>query len=49
MNELSVIFVRLGISTDEGLKAAGTKWNCHLYLPRDLLVVIASLLTRIIS
>ena len=27
MNELAMIFARLGISTDEVLKAAGTKWN----------------------
>ncbi|MCX6699455.1 MAG: hypothetical protein NTV68_05945 [Methanomicrobiales archaeon] len=25
------IFARLGISTDEVLKAAGTKWNFHQY------------------
>ena len=33
MNELSMIFARLGISTDEVLKAAGTKWNFHPYRP----------------
>jgi len=33
MNELSMIFARLGISTDEVLKAAGTKWNFHQYRP----------------
>jgi UDP-N-acetyl-D-glucosamine/UDP-N-acetyl-D-galactosamine dehydrogenase len=33
MNELSMIFARLGISTDEVLKAAGTKWNFHQYCP----------------
>ena len=34
MNELAMIFARLGISTDEVLKAAGTKWNFHQYRPR---------------
>jgi len=33
MNELSMIFARLGISTDEVFKAAGTKWNFHQYRP----------------
>jgi UDPglucose 6-dehydrogenase/UDP-N-acetyl-D-galactosamine dehydrogenase len=33
MNELSMIFARLGISTEEVLKAAGTKWNFHNYKP----------------
>lgn len=33
MNELSMIFARLGIDTDEVLKAAGTKWNFHIYKP----------------
>jgi len=33
MNELSMIFARLGIDTDEVLKAAGTKWNFHPYRP----------------
>ena len=33
MNELSMIFARLGISTDEVLKAASTKWNFHPYRP----------------
>ena len=33
MNELSMIFARLGINTDEVLKAAGTKWNFHQYRP----------------
>jgi len=33
MNELSMIFSRLGINTDEVLKAAGTKWNFHNYRP----------------
>ncbi len=32
-NELSLIFNRLGISTAEVLKAAGTKWNFHKYQP----------------
>jgi UDPglucose 6-dehydrogenase/UDP-N-acetyl-D-galactosamine dehydrogenase len=33
MNELSMIFARLGIDTEEVLKAAGTKWNFHVYKP----------------
>jgi len=33
MNELSMIFARLGLDTDEVLKAAGTKWNFHNYKP----------------
>jgi UDP-N-acetyl-D-glucosamine/UDP-N-acetyl-D-galactosamine dehydrogenase len=33
MNELSMIFKRLGISTKEVLDAAGTKWNFHKYYP----------------
>jgi UDPglucose 6-dehydrogenase/UDP-N-acetyl-D-galactosamine dehydrogenase len=33
MNELSMIFARLGLDTDEVLKAAGTKWNFHTYRP----------------
>jgi UDPglucose 6-dehydrogenase/UDP-N-acetyl-D-galactosamine dehydrogenase len=33
MNELSMIFARLGLDTDEVLKAAGTKWNFHPYKP----------------
>jgi len=33
MNELSLIFERLGLDTEEVLKAAGTKWNFHLYRP----------------
>ena len=33
MNELSMIFARLGIETEEVLKAAGTKWNFHTYRP----------------
>jgi UDP-N-acetyl-D-glucosamine/UDP-N-acetyl-D-galactosamine dehydrogenase len=33
MNELSVIFHKMGISTREVLAAAGTKWNFHPYTP----------------
>lgn len=33
MNELSIIFNKLGINTKEVLKAAGTKWNFHRYYP----------------
>ncbi len=33
MNELSKIFNRAGINTDEVLAAAGTKWNFHPYRP----------------
>jgi nucleotide sugar dehydrogenase len=33
MNELSMIFDRVGINTDEVLAAAGTKWNFHKYHP----------------
>ncbi|MGA2121765.1 MAG: nucleotide sugar dehydrogenase [Methanoregula sp.] len=33
MNELSMIFARLGLDTEEVLKAAGTKWNFHNYRP----------------
>lgn len=33
MNELSLIFSRLGLHTDEVLAAAGTKWNFHKYHP----------------
>jgi UDPglucose 6-dehydrogenase/UDP-N-acetyl-D-galactosamine dehydrogenase len=33
MNELSMIFSRLDIDTEEVLKAAGTKWNFHHYRP----------------
>jgi UDP-N-acetyl-D-glucosamine/UDP-N-acetyl-D-galactosamine dehydrogenase len=33
MNELSIIFAKLGLNTDEVLKAAGTKWNFHQYKP----------------
>jgi UDP-N-acetyl-D-galactosamine dehydrogenase len=33
MNELSLIFARLGLHTDEVLAAAATKWNFHKYQP----------------
>ena len=33
MNELSLIFDRIGIHTDDVLAAAGTKWNFHKYHP----------------
>lgn len=33
MNELSIIFNRLGIDTHEVLKAAGTKWNFLPFVP----------------
>ncbi len=33
MNELSKIFTRLGLHTDEVLDAAATKWNFHRYHP----------------
>jgi UDP-N-acetyl-D-galactosamine dehydrogenase len=33
MNELSIIFHKMGIDTSAVLKAAGTKWNFHLYSP----------------
>lgn len=33
MNELSLIFHRIGINTREVLEAAGTKWNFHKYQP----------------
>lgn len=33
MNELSIIFQRIGISTHDVLNAAGTKWNFHRYTP----------------
>ena len=33
MNELSKIFARIGLNTDEVLAAAGTKWNFHRYTP----------------
>ena len=33
MNELSMLFARIGLDTGEVLKAAGTKWNFHAYRP----------------
>ena len=33
VNELALIFKRVGISTREVLEAAGTKWNFHKYQP----------------
>lgn len=33
MNELAVIFDRIGIDTNEVIEAAGTKWNFHKYKP----------------
>lgn len=33
MNELSLIFEKIGISTSAVLKAASTKWNFHNYYP----------------
>jgi UDP-N-acetyl-D-glucosamine/UDP-N-acetyl-D-galactosamine dehydrogenase len=33
MNELSMIFAKLGIDTQEVIRAAGTKWNFHIYQP----------------
>jgi len=33
VNELSIIFQRMGISTSEVLDAAATKWNFHKYSP----------------
>lgn len=33
VNELSIIFNKMGIDTEEVLKAAGTKWNFHHYKP----------------
>ena len=33
MNELSIIFDKIGIDTEEVLKAAETKWNFHKYRP----------------
>ena len=33
MNELSKIFARIGIHTNDVLAAAGTKWNFHKYHP----------------
>ena len=33
MNELAIIFDKIGISTRDVLEAAGTKWNFHRYTP----------------
>ncbi|MCF7871722.1 nucleotide sugar dehydrogenase [Candidatus Woesearchaeota archaeon] len=33
MNELSIIFEKLGINTKDVIEAAGTKWNFHKYTP----------------
>jgi UDP-N-acetyl-D-galactosamine dehydrogenase len=33
MNELSLIFEKMGLSTKHVLEAAGTKWNFHRYSP----------------
>lgn len=33
MNELAVIFDKIGIDTGEVIEAAGTKWNFHKYQP----------------
>src|SRR4029079_9803248 len=33
MNELAIIFDRMGIDTSEVIEAAGTKWNFHKYYP----------------
>ena len=33
MNELAIIFDKIGISTGEVLEAAGTKWNFHKFKP----------------
>jgi len=33
MNELAIIFDRMGISTRDVIEAAGTKWNFHKYYP----------------
>ncbi len=33
MNELSLIFQKIGINTKEVVEAAGTKWNFHAYTP----------------
>ena len=33
MNELALIFDKVGISTKDVLEAAGTKWNFHKYTP----------------
>lgn len=33
MNELSLIFYKIGLNTQDVLEAAGTKWNFHKYTP----------------
>ncbi len=33
MNELAIIFDKMGIDTNEVIEAAGTKWNFHKYRP----------------
>ena len=33
VNELALIFDRMGVDTEEVLEAAGTKWNFHKYRP----------------
>lgn len=33
MNELAIIFDKVGIDTNEVIEAAGTKWNFHKYRP----------------
>ena len=33
MNELSLIFHKMGLNTGDVLAAAGTKWNFHKYIP----------------
>ena len=33
MNELSLIFCKMGLNTRDVLEAAGTKWNFHKYTP----------------
>jgi UDP-N-acetyl-D-galactosamine dehydrogenase len=33
MNELAIIFDKMGIDTNEVIEAAGTKWNFHKYQP----------------
>lgn len=33
MNELAIIFDKMGIDTQEVIEAAGTKWNFHKYQP----------------
>lgn len=33
MNELSIIFRKIGINTEDVIEAAGTKWNFHKYYP----------------